>query len=323
MRQRLIEDPSRIELLRALASSPEAALPADARVARAVLATFDPSIAAPAEPELHAALWRGRSLPDAVGAAVERDIAHLLATLWDVARVIPRFRMPLASFGVSERDRISRITVGPVAEAYAQAARMLGAKDLAVYVQLHAASLPRALPTHPPCVLTGRGTAERPVALLYGMAHALWLARPEHVIPAVLDPRDAEDLMQAARLSFAPRRGERPDPSVQELAGALWSSVPTRDQQRLAAVLKDNSLALSLGELRTSVRASAARAGLLASGSIPAAFEWLSATEPELHGVDLHRERGYLDACERCLPFADTVRSALSATHLRTLELLG
>jgi hypothetical protein len=170
-------------------------------------------------------------------------------------------------------------------------------------------------------VLTGRGTSERPAALLYGMAHALWLARPEHVIAAVLDPRDGSDLMQAARISFAPRRGESPDPGVQDLAAALWPSVPTREQKRLSVVLREH--ALSPPELRTAVRSAAARAALLASGSVTAAFQWLSETEPDLLGVDLHEEAGYLTACQRSQPFADTVRAALSATHLRTLELAG
>ncbi len=319
LRQRIIEDPSRVELLRALAHGEHAAQPGDLRVARAILATFDPSVAPPAEPELHAALWRGRSLPDAVGPASEADVAQLLATLWDVARVIPRFRGPLASFGVSERDRITRITVGPVAEAYAQAARMVGAKDVAVYVDLRGASSPRVLATHPPSVLTGRGTSERPAALLYAMAHALWLAKPEHVIPGVLALADGDELLQAARLAFAPNRGERPDQGVKELAAALWQNVPTREQQRMGTTLKNG--ALSLPELRASVRASAARAALLASGSIAAAVERLSASEPELTELDVHSERGYVTACQRCLAFADTVRTALGPAHLRTLEL--
>lgn len=323
LRQRIIEDPSRVELLRALAHGDEAAPPPDARVARAVLATFDPSVAPPREPDLHAALWRGRSLPEAVGPAVEPDVAQLLATLWDVARVIPRFRGPLASFGVSERDRITRITVGPVAEAYAQAARMLGAKDVAVYVDLRAASAPRVLATHPPSVLTGRGTSERPAALLYAMAHALWLARPEHVIAGVLAPAEGDELLQAACLAFSPSRGDRPDQSVKELAAALWQNVPTREQQRMGATLKGRGIALSLPELRAGVRASAARAALLASGSLSAAFERLRATEPELTGLDVHVEPGYVSACQRCPAFAETVRMALGPAHLQTLELAG
>ena len=55
----------------------------------------------------------------------------------------------------------------------------------------------------------GRGVAQPPQALLYGMAHALWLARPEHVIGGVLAPKDAADLVESAQLAFAQHAGQR------------------------------------------------------------------------------------------------------------------
>jgi hypothetical protein len=321
LRQRILEDPSRVELLRALAHCDIEPLPADARAARAIVSTFDPSLRAAHEPDAHAGLWRDRSLLEAVGPALPADVTRLLTALWDVARVIPRFRKPLTSFGLSERDRISRVTVGPVAEAYAQAVRMLGAREIAVYVQLHSSAPPRTLPTHPPCVVTGRGAAQEPAGLLYAMARALWLARPEHVIAGVLDATEGEELLLAAKLAFAPSRADRPATSVKELAAALWQSVPTRDQQRLSDTLRNRSLVYA--DLRTAVRASAARAALLASASVRTAFESLAASEPELGALDLAQERAFVHACQNSVAFADTVRAALSPAHLRTLELLG
>jgi hypothetical protein len=155
------------------------------------------------------------------------------------------------------------------------------------------------------------------------MAHALWLARPEHVIGGVLAPKEACDLLEAARLAFSPVADTRPGAgfaATKELATALWQNVPARSQTPLAHLLRTRAEALRPGALRARIRASAARAALFASGALGAALRALPLTEPELEGAALSGEDAFARACHRSPALAETVRSALSDAFLDALR---
>ena len=247
LRRSIADDPSRIDALRELHALCDGhGNAAEPHVLSPLLAAID-GPALPADGEFHAGVWRAGGLRAAIGPGLDAELAAGLTTLWDAARAIPRFRGSLGAHGVSERDRITRISFGPVAEAYARALRLLELPEASVYVTLANALPPHALPTHPPIVVAGRGVAQPLPALLYGMAHALWLAQPEHVIGGVLAPKDAHDLLEAARLAFAPVAHARSAAALagtKELVAALWQTVPARSQAPLAQLLRERADAL-------------------------------------------------------------------------------
>ena len=314
-------EPWRADLLRAVAAGDAKSAQREARAARLILATFDSELPAPKDPEFHAGLWRGRSLREALGSPLPPDVEAMLALLWHYARGIPRFQAQLSTFGINERDRITRITVGPVAEAYAQVARTLATTDIPVYAPRSSHQLPRVLATHPPSVLVGRSAVHDRQTLLFAMAHSLWLAQPEHVIAAVLDPDDGRDLLDAARLAFAPSPGASLDMALaaKELATSLWQSVPSGSQRVLGETLRKHQDLLVVSDLRKRIRGTAARAALLASGSVRAAVTTLAHSEPELLEFDLSNEAGFMLGCQRSHALAEVVRLALSPAYLDTL----
>jgi tetratricopeptide (TPR) repeat protein len=288
---------------------------------RQLVSTFDDGVTGAKDVPFHSGLWRGAALRDGIGEALSAELAGFLGQLWECARVIPRLRRSLASYEVSERDRISRITIGPVAEAYAQAARMLGTTDVPVYLMRSGRAAARTLPTHPPAVLAGRGVGEDPAGLLYAMAHALWLAQPEFVIGGVLPQAEAGELIEATRLAFAPALAQKgPSAATKELAAALWQSVPTREQRALADVLRRENSQLEYAALRARIRASAARAALLCSGALGFALPFLVAAEPELAGTDIASDTGFAAAVRTSSALAETVRCALSEPFLTALR---
>ena len=314
-------EPWRADLLRALAGGDSRSAHREARAARLLLAVFDNELPPLRDPEFHGGLWRARSLSEAANARLAPAVATLLGELWHYARVIPRFRAALDGFGLNEKDRITRITVGPVAEAYAQVARTLGVTEIPVYAARGSSALAQVIATHPPSVVVGRNSAHDRPTLLYSLANALWLARPEHLVAAVLDAEGARDLLDAARLAFAPTPGASLDTalSAKELAATLWQSVPTGAQRELGDTLRRHAAELELPVLRARVRCAAARVALLASGSPRAAVQTLARMEPELAELDLSHEAGFSAACQRSALLADLVRTTFSPAYLDTL----
>jgi hypothetical protein len=324
LRELVCAEPWRTDALRELHALHEGAAPdAEQHVLQELLATFEPDVQPPPAVEFHAGLWPAGALPRAAGPGMSSELEVLLARLWSYARVVPRLRSSPGAHGVTERDRIARISYSPIANAYAHATRMLQLPEVAVYVSAAPGTWAQAVAAHPPIVIAKRSVAQGSSALLYGMAHALWLARPEYIVAAVLAERDAIDLLAAAQLAFAPVAGtgaRAVSPAVRELAAALWQSVPASDQKSFSALVRAADAELDHATLRARARASAARAALLASGSLRAALRALSSAEPELAGMSLADEQAFAAACRRCLPLADTLRCAFSQPYLDALS---
>lgn len=322
LRQLILAEPFRTDALRELHAlcARDAAAP-EAHVLAQLVAAIDGS-RMPNDRDFHAGVWRGGNLRAAIG-GLDPEVALGLTTLWEATRAMPRFRSSLGAHGVSERDRITRISFGPIADAYARALRLLELPEISVYVTLASTGVPRVLPTHPPVVVAARGAPQQQSTLLYGMAQALWLARPEHVIGGVLAPKDAADLLEGARLAFstvAAVRAGGASPGAKELAAALWQNVPARSQAPLAQLLRARADALRPETLRAQTRAGAARAALLVSGSLASALRLLPLSEPELEDVALGGEQVFVQACQRSAALAETVRCALSDVFLDALR---
>jgi len=291
----------------------------EAHVACALLAAFDNDAPAPAERQFHSGVWRGDALQTALGDSLPAPARRVLARLWEASRTLPRFRMTPQSAGLTERDRLAQRAIGLVAETYAQAARLLGARDVPVFET--SAEGPRdsarVVAAHPPFVLVHAALATaRPSrsGLLWTFGRALQLALPDQVFGATLAPQDARDLLHAAALAFAPRTAQGlVTPQIKELAASLWQNVPAGEQRNIANLLVTHRAELGLETLITRAESTAARAGLCCSGNIYEALKSVAHSDPKLAGLTIHDAASFSEACKRSAAYAATVQCAVSA----------
>jgi hypothetical protein len=290
----------------------------EAHVASALLAAFDNDACAPAERQFHSGVWRGDALQNALGDDLPTAARRVLARLWEASRTLPRFRMTPQSAGLTERDRLAQRAVGLVAETYAQAARLLGARDVPVFET--SADGPRdgarVVAAHPPFVLVHAALATaRPSrsGLLWTFGRALQLALPDQVFGATLPAQDARDLLHAAALAFAPRTAQGTvTPQIKELAASLWQNVPAGEQRSIANTLAAHRTELGLETLITRAESTAARAGLVCSGNIYEALKSVAHSDPKLVGLTIHDAASFSEACKRSAAYAATVQCAVS-----------
>jgi tetratricopeptide (TPR) repeat protein len=300
-------------------------------VATALLAAFDSQVAAPAERQFHSGVWRGDALQVALADPLPAPARRVLARLWEASRTLPRFRMTAASAGLTERDRLAQRASGPVAEAYAQAVRLLGARDVPVFETAGEGprETPRVIVAHPPFVLVHAALgASKPSrsALSWTFGRALQLAQPDQVFGAALPAHDARDLLHAARLAFAPasapsREQATVTPQIKELAASLWQNVPAREQRDITSALQTYRNELSLEALVLRAEATSARAGLLCSGNITEALRSVSKADPKLAGLNIQDATVFAEACKRSAAYAATVSCAVSSELRAALAL--
>jgi hypothetical protein len=292
-----------------------------------LLAAFDSQIAAPAERQFHSGVWRGDALQVALADPLPAPARRVLARLWEASRTLPRFRMTAASAGLTERDRLAQRASGPVAEAYAQAVRLLGARDVPVFETAGEGprDTPRVVVAHPPFVLVHAALgASKPSrsALSWTFGRALQLAQPDQVFGAALPAHDARDLLHASRLAFAPSSAEGTvTPQIKELAASLWQNVPAREQRDITSALQTYRRELSLEALVLRAEATSARAGLLCSGNVTEALRSVSKTDPKLAGLIIQDATLFAEACKRSAAYAATVSCAVSSELRAALAL--
>jgi hypothetical protein len=290
----------------------------DAHVATALLSAFDRSVTPPADPGLHSGAWKPEALRAALADDLPDDARRLLTRLWEAARTLPRFRQSAASLGANDRERIARLSSSALAEAYAQAARLLNASEVPVYgTHLPAGVLARVLPTHPPAVLMSRAPELTRTQLLWALGRALTLALPEHVIGGVLPAADAKVLLEASMLAFGTRQGRTPSVATstgaKEIAAALWQNVPARDQRDLSGALDRYRELFVYEALHARVHALAARAGLLCAGDIRTSLLAVIAVDPALEHSVVRDDASFAQACRDSVAFAATVSCATRA----------
>lgn len=288
----------------------------EAYVASALLAAFDAEVAPPPERQFHSGVWRGDALQVALADPLAAPARRVLARLWEASRTLSRFRMTPASAGLTDKDRVAQ-RAGLVAETYAQAARLLGARDTPVFES--SGNGPRdgarVFASHPPYVLVHSDLAGvRPSrgALLWLFGRALQLAMPDQVFGAALRADDARDLLHAAALAFAPAtaRGAASAP-IKELAASLWQNVPAREQRDITTALTSYRDELALAALVARAETTGARAGLLCSGDITASLRAVSESDPQLLGLSIHDAASFAEACKRSAAYAATVSCAV------------
>ena len=288
------------------------------QVATALLAAFDAQVSAPAERQFHSGVWRGDALQVALADPLPAPARRVLARIWEASRTLPRFRMTAASAGLTERDRLAQRASGPVAEAYAQAVRLLGAREIPVFETAGEGprDSARVVVAHPPFVLVhaGLGSAKPSRSgLLWTFGRALQLAQPDQVFGAALPPQDARDLLLASALAFAPASADGSvTPQTKELAASLWQNVPAREQRDIASALKTHRRELALEALVARAETTAARAGLLCSGNITDALRAVAKTDPKLAGLTIQDAASFAEACKRSVAYAATVSCAVS-----------
>ena len=322
LRDAYVAQPWSTATLRALHdASVDEASTAERWVCGTLLSVFDPRVERPPELGVRPGLWRDVDVRGLVGEPWSREMRDLLVRLWECARSVQRFRNTPQELGISERDRISRLTGGPVAEAYALATRVLGTHEVPVYVAINAVTLASVLPTHPPSVVAARRVGDSLSALRYEMARALWLAQPEYAIPAVLERQDAVDLLDATRAAFASRTGpERLSVAATEVAAGLWQALPAGEQREIERVLTADDELVDYDRLRAQAMDCAARAALIASGALAEAVAFLAEHDPALATVDLTREPEFGKAARRSSALASTVQAALSDGFLAAVR---
>ncbi|HEX7479886.1 MAG TPA: hypothetical protein VF331_18940 [Polyangiales bacterium] len=311
-------DPSRTESLRQLhAGAVAQGALAEAAVTAEILALFDPSIAATQHAPFHAGLFREGELSELVEAGARGPaVRRLLALLWENARALPRFRRTLDSYDVSPRQRVSPNTDGPVAMAYARAARLLAQTDTPLYLKPKASPALTVVPTHPPAVIARADLSELP-ALTYRVAQCLVWAQADNALLCVLPEQEGRDLIAALLGAFGPAGSvEKLDRAGKELASALWHTVPMRTQAQMRELIAAHWIELDYDALRHRAGLSAHRAGLFVLANATQALEALTALEPSLRGVEIHSETGFQEACALSEAFSETIRSALSEPYL-------
>ena len=306
-------EPWRVDLLRRLQALEAPASPAVGIVVNALLSVIDGGADSGTSTDFTAA-WRGVALDEILGPTYPDALGNLLSLLWQRARVLPRFRIALEAYGVSTRDRLTRLSMGFVSDAYTDAAQALGIL-VAVYTSDTAAQPVRALPTYPTSLVCtphlGGIASER----AYLLAHALWLTRGEHVIAALLDEPDARLLLDAFVAAFgASRPRAMPDRERKELAAQFWQTIPARDQQTLSALVRAHGAQLDYPTLRAAAYAAAARAGLLVCGDARVALR-ATLTEAGVGDGPLDAS-AFETACRASASVAEVVRCALSPAFL-------
>jgi tetratricopeptide (TPR) repeat protein len=321
LRDLCIREPGNVEALHTLyEATATSGSGAEHWVAATLMSVFDAQVEAPPAPAFHAALWRDHDLLGAVGEPFGPEVARYLERLWECARAVPRFRGSLRDHGVTERDRISRQTVGPVAEAYGQAARALRIQDVPVFLSLQPDPLVRVLPTHPPSLVAARLGSASGEELLHEVTRGLWLAQPRFAVAGALSAEDARDLLDAADAAFGDGSIASLGDTARNVAAALYQAIPAIEQRELGEIITARREELRPDSLRARTLRSAARAALLVSGALRSAIDLVGRRDPQLEGLDLSQSADFKTGCERSAELAEIVRCALEEPFLGALD---
>lgn len=206
----------------------------------------------------------------------------VLSAVWHCA--LPIFRKTLRQYGAADGRRVSGIGNRPLALAVREALARTRSHDVAVYACDPTAGTVGVAPTHPPSVLVAT-LDDSPARLVFRLARAMHLARPENILLATRTPDEGRTLLTAIQGAFGPHNPGQPiDADTASLASDLWHTIASRDQADIRHALNDKMLRFeTLHEL---VHARAAVVGLLSSGQVSASLSGLFVDDPSLVGLD-------------------------------------
>jgi hypothetical protein len=185
------------------------------------------------------------------------------------------------------------------------------APDVAVYACDPSRGLVHVAATHPPSVLVST-LDDCPARLVFRIARAMHLARPENILVSTRDPEEGRLLMRAIQGAFGPHDPGAPiDSDAASLAADLWHTIASRDQADIRHALRADML--DFDTLAALVFGHAAVVGLLASGRVSAALSGLMLDEPALLALDESDPEARFDAaCSTSPAFQSVLRWALT-----------
>lgn len=217
--------------------------------------------------------------------AVRRGARELdfgvLSAVWHCA--LPVFRKTLRQHGAADGRRVSGIGNRPLALAVREALARTRSHDVAVYACDPTDGMVKVAPTHPPSVLVCT-LDDSPARLVFRLARAMHLARPESILLSSRTPEEGRTLMAAIQGAFGPHDpGRSIDPDTASLAADLWHTIASRDQADIRHALQEQML--DFDELLALTQGRAALVGLISCGQPTAAVAGLFADDPALMGI--------------------------------------
>jgi hypothetical protein len=229
----------------------------------------------------------------------------------------PLFRRPLGNYGVGASDFIATRDDNAFAEALREVASVLGSE----YEGYRAPSGRDAIsvvPTYPPSLIIGDGTAQAPIALRFRLGMSFEEARPSSVLLATLTRDAMTTLLAAVEAAFGAANSQTSIPrEAAGLASELWRTLPSATQKQIGNLLRSLPPGqLTYRPLRDQLKLRAARVGLIAAGALDVALDNLELdAEAALPRVPI-AEASFEDALREQPLLANFVGFALSDVYL-------
>ncbi|MCA9670748.1 MAG: hypothetical protein KC503_34365, partial [Myxococcales bacterium] len=239
-------------------------------------------------------------------------MGEVFATLWGAApTLLPK---DLESHGVTSKDRVSPAGKEPLALVYSAAARALGIKSTAVYVGEGDPLDPvRVIAMAPPAVIVPRGVAEHCSVdeLRFRVGRALELTQPAYVMAEGMPRERFAEILRLVLHAFHPRYlRKRPRPTEREMAlreeaQQFRRALPYKIARSLGELLRERADAsFDSGAWRKAVDHAATRVGLILSGDLAVALDWVRRREPELAELEPRAQVASSEAVSDLLTFA-------------------
>jgi hypothetical protein len=209
----------------------------------------------------------------------------------------PLFRRPLGNYGVGASDFIATRDDNAFADALRDVASVLGV-EYEAYLAPSGRDAIGVVPTYPPSLIIGDGSAQAPIALRFRLGLAFEEARPSSVLLATL-PRDGmTNLLAAVEAAFGAAGAQTSIArEAASLASELWRTLPSATQKQIGNILRAPNIAsaasglgnnnasvasglaratpLNYTALREQLRLRAARVGLITAGALDVALDTL------------------------------------------------
>ncbi len=229
----------------------------------------------------------------------------------------PLFRRPLGNYGVGASDFIATRDDNAFSEALRDVASVLGV-EYEAYLAPSGRDTIGVVPTYPPSLIIGDGTAQAPIALRFRLGLAFEEARPSSVLLATLPREGMVNLLAAVEAAFGAAGAQTSIArEAASLASELWRTLPSATQKQIGNILRaPGSLPLSYAPLREQLRLRAARVGLITAGALNVALDALELdADGALPRVPITESAFELALREHPL-LANLVAFALSDTYL-------
>jgi tetratricopeptide (TPR) repeat protein len=258
--------------------------------------------------------------PEVVRALLFRETQsptlEALALVWETAGHL--FRRDPGAYGITGLERVQPTAPTPLARAYGNTARSLGALRTPLFQRRTAGpvTIGVALLATPSVVLSGDVARETP-ELAFHLGAMLAAASPQLVMLFGLPEAQARSVLRALGFAFGP---SRPDASgigpALNLAEMLWESIPARPQRRLRELCHDVD-ALDYDQAMLQARIAIRRAGMFAAGHFGVAVNEI-ATEDRFAPAPLSAPDGMARLATQSPSIKSLYQLALGAEYAET-----